>query len=150
MKMNFFRHTVFVRFRSITRSIRIRSLPAVRSIASSTCLMKAIQACLAATPIGADRFGSQLSYLIVESLLRYYHFYGDSLFVECPTGSGNMMNLEQVSQINRSPESPTIFLPDELMAFASTIRSNQNMQTVPTGRILFCFMRVSTWRHEEA
>ncbi len=53
-----------------------------------------------------------LNYLIVESLLRYHHFYGDSLLVECPTGSGNMMNLEQVSQeIARRLSS--IFLPDE-------------------------------------
>ncbi len=53
-----------------------------------------------------------LNYLIVEALLRYYHFYGDSFLVECPTGSGNMMNLEQVSQeIARRLSS--IFLPDE-------------------------------------
>lgn len=53
-----------------------------------------------------------LNYLILESLLRYYHFYGDSLLVECPTGSGKMMNLEQVSQeIARRLSS--IFLPDE-------------------------------------
>jgi len=52
-----------------------------------------------------------LNYLIVESLLRYYHFYGDALMVECPTRSGNMMNLEQVSQeIARRLSS--IFLPD--------------------------------------
>lgn len=53
-----------------------------------------------------------LNYLIVEALLRYYHFYGDSFLVECPTGSGNMMNLEQVSQeIARRLSS--IFLPDQ-------------------------------------
>jgi len=53
-----------------------------------------------------------LNYLIVESLLRYFHFYGESFLVECPTRSGNMMNLEQVSQeIARRLSS--IFLPDE-------------------------------------
>jgi hypothetical protein len=53
-----------------------------------------------------------LNYLIVESLLRYYHFFGDTLKVECPTRSGNMMNLEQVSQeIARRLSS--IFLPDK-------------------------------------
>jgi hypothetical protein len=43
-----------------------------------------------------------LNYLIVESLQRYHHFYGDSLQVECPTGSGVMMNLQEVAlEINR-------------------------------------------------
>ena len=39
-----------------------------------------------------------INYLIVEALERYHHFYGDSFKVECPTGSGNMMNLQQVAQ----------------------------------------------------
>ena len=38
-----------------------------------------------------------INYLLVESLERYHHFYGDTLQVECPTGSGNMMNLGQVA-----------------------------------------------------
>ncbi len=39
-----------------------------------------------------------LNYLIVEALERYHHFYGDSLKVECPTGSGRMMNLDEVAK----------------------------------------------------
>lgn len=35
--------------------------------------------------------------LIIESLERYDFFYGDSLLVECPTGSGNKMRLKDVS-----------------------------------------------------
>ncbi|MGH7947695.1 MAG: MGH1-like glycoside hydrolase domain-containing protein [Candidatus Binataceae bacterium] len=43
-----------------------------------------------------------LNYLLVEALERYGHFYGDSLRVECPTGSGRMMTLEQVaSELSR-------------------------------------------------
>jgi hypothetical protein len=34
-----------------------------------------------------------INYLIIESIRTYGNFYGDSLQVECPTGSGNMMNL---------------------------------------------------------
>jgi hypothetical protein len=37
------------------------------------------------------------NYLLVEALKRYHHFYGDSLLVECPTGSGNAMNLAGVA-----------------------------------------------------
>ncbi|MBX3727775.1 MAG: glucosidase [Candidatus Sumerlaeia bacterium] len=39
-----------------------------------------------------------INYLIVEALERYHHFYGDALRVECPTGSGRLMNLLEVSQ----------------------------------------------------
>jgi len=38
-----------------------------------------------------------LNYLWVEALERYHHFYGDHLRVECPTGSGRMMNLKEVA-----------------------------------------------------
>jgi hypothetical protein len=39
-----------------------------------------------------------VNYLIIESLQKFHHYYGDDLRVECPTGSGNMMNLWEVSQ----------------------------------------------------
>ncbi len=39
-----------------------------------------------------------INYMIVKALERYHRFYGDDLKVECPTGSGNMMNLWDVSQ----------------------------------------------------
>jgi len=38
-----------------------------------------------------------VNYLWAEALERYHHFYGDHLRVECPTGSGRMMNLKEVS-----------------------------------------------------
>jgi hypothetical protein len=38
-----------------------------------------------------------VNYLLVEALERYHHFYGDSLKVECPVGSGVWMNLAQVA-----------------------------------------------------
>lgn len=36
--------------------------------------------------------------LIVRALLNYYAYYGDDFKVECPTGSGRMMNLFEVSK----------------------------------------------------
>jgi hypothetical protein len=36
--------------------------------------------------------------LIVRALLQYYTYYGDHFKVECPTGSGQMMNLYQVAE----------------------------------------------------
>jgi hypothetical protein len=53
-----------------------------------------------------------MNYLLIEALERYHLFYGDTLKVECPTGSGNMINLGEVAQeIGRRLTS--IFLPDE-------------------------------------
>lgn len=39
-----------------------------------------------------------LNMLIIEALQRYHYYYGDELKVECPTGSGRMMNLWEVSE----------------------------------------------------
>jgi hypothetical protein len=39
-----------------------------------------------------------VNYLLIESLQKFHHYYGDDLKVECPTGSGNMMDLWEVSQ----------------------------------------------------
>ena len=38
-----------------------------------------------------------VNHLVVECLQRYHYFYGDSFKVECPTGSGTMMNLNEVA-----------------------------------------------------
>jgi hypothetical protein len=38
-----------------------------------------------------------VNYLIIESLQKYHFFYGDDFQVECPTGSGNLMNLWEVA-----------------------------------------------------
>jgi Glycosyl hydrolase family 63 C-terminal domain len=52
-----------------------------------------------------------MNYLIVESLERFHHFYGDELKVECPTGSGRFMNLQDVAhEISRRLS--RIFVPD--------------------------------------
>ena len=52
-----------------------------------------------------------VNYLLVEALQRYHHFYGDDFRVECPTGSGVLMNLGEVArEISRRLAS--LFLPD--------------------------------------
>ena len=38
-----------------------------------------------------------INFLIIEGLQRFHHYYGDDLTVECPTGSGNRMTLDQVA-----------------------------------------------------
>jgi hypothetical protein len=38
-----------------------------------------------------------VNFLIIESLQKFHHYYGDDFKVECPTGSGNFLSLEQVA-----------------------------------------------------
>ena len=50
--------------------------------------------------------------LIIRALMHYYSYYGDNFKIECPTGSGNLMNLFEVAReiANRLTR---IFLRDE-------------------------------------
>ena len=49
--------------------------------------------------------------MLFRALLQFYEYYGDSFKIECPTGSGKMMNLFEVAQeLVRRFQS--IFLPD--------------------------------------
>jgi hypothetical protein len=52
-----------------------------------------------------------MNYLLVEALERYHRFYGDTLEVECPTGSGQMMNLGEVA-CEIASRLARLFLPD--------------------------------------
>jgi hypothetical protein len=56
-----------------------------------------------------------INYLIIEALERYDHFYGNSLTVECPTGSGNMLTLKEAAQ-ELSSRHARLFLPDQFGA----------------------------------
>ncbi|MBI4179587.1 glucosidase [bacterium] len=53
-----------------------------------------------------------MNYLIIEALERFHHFYGDSLKVECPVGSGRKMNLREVAR-EISKRLGRLFLPDK-------------------------------------
>ncbi|MFI5316964.1 MAG: glucosidase [Myxococcota bacterium] len=53
-----------------------------------------------------------MNYLFSEALQRYAHFYGESLRVECPTGSGTMLPLGAVAA-ELSMRLARTFLPDE-------------------------------------
>jgi mannosylglycerate hydrolase MGH1-like protein len=53
-----------------------------------------------------------INYLILESLKRYHMYFGDAFRVECPTGSGRMMTLHEVSH-ELARRLSRIFLPDE-------------------------------------
>ncbi|MEL7497053.1 MAG: glucosidase [Planctomycetota bacterium] len=53
-----------------------------------------------------------INYLIIEALETYFDFYGDTLTVECPAGSGQELNMKQVA-CELSRRLSKIFLKDE-------------------------------------
>jgi hypothetical protein len=53
-----------------------------------------------------------VNYLLIESLQRFHYYLGDSFKVECPTGSGQWMNLWEVAA-ELSRRLIAIFLPDD-------------------------------------
>ena len=82
--------------------------------------------------------------LVVRALLQYYLYYGDSLEVECPTGSGNLMNLFEVSReiANRLTR---IFLRDQ-SGRRPVYGGAEKFQTDPHWRDYLPFLRVFPWR----
>jgi hypothetical protein len=52
-----------------------------------------------------------MNFLIIESLQKFHHYYGDDFTVECPTGSGHFLTIQQVS-IELTHRLSRIFLKD--------------------------------------
>jgi mannosylglycerate hydrolase MGH1-like protein/glycosyl hydrolase family 63 len=53
-----------------------------------------------------------VNYLLVESLQKFHHYYGDEFKIECPTGSGTFVTIEQVAE-ELSRRLSRIFLKDK-------------------------------------
>ncbi len=53
-----------------------------------------------------------MNYLLVESIQRFHHYYSDDFRVECPTGSGELMTLDEVAG-ELSRRLTTLFLRGE-------------------------------------
>jgi hypothetical protein len=54
-----------------------------------------------------------VNYLIIESLQKFHHYYGDEFKVECPTGSRRMVTIEEVAE-ELTRRLTRLFLRDEL------------------------------------
>jgi hypothetical protein len=39
-----------------------------------------------------------INYLLIEALQKFHHYYGDDFLVECPTGSGRKLTLQQIAE----------------------------------------------------
>jgi hypothetical protein len=78
-----------------------------------------------------------LNFLMIESLQKFHHFYGDDFRVECPTGSGQQMSLWEVgAEISRSLTH--IFLRDE-NGQRALYGATEKFQTDPNWRDLILF-----------
>jgi hypothetical protein len=78
-----------------------------------------------------------VNYLIINALSHYYPYYGDSFQVECPTRSGQLMNLGQVSG-ELARRLGNIFLRDE-SGRRAVFGQNELFQNDPHWRDLILF-----------
>ncbi len=53
-----------------------------------------------------------VNFLLIESLQKFHHYFGDDVKVECPTGSGRMMTLSEVAT-ELSQRLSSVFLRDD-------------------------------------
>ena len=53
-----------------------------------------------------------VNFLIIESLQRFHFYYGDDFKIECPTGSGNMLSLNEIAD-ELSKRLSKLFLKDD-------------------------------------
>jgi hypothetical protein len=76
--------------------------------------------------------------LLIRSLLSFYAYHGDNFQVECPTGSGRMMNLFQVAR-ELGDRLSRIFVPDPVTQRRPVFGNAEKFQTDPHFRdhILF-------------
>jgi len=64
--------------------------------------------------------------LIIRALMHYFAYYGDNIKIECPTGSGNLMNVFEMgafrdgawSQIHPQPAWAGNWTSEDFIAFA--------------------------------
>jgi glycogen debranching enzyme len=73
-----------------------------------------------------------VNYLLTQALRRFCQYYGDSMQVECPTGSGRLMNLEQVAD-QITDRLVNIFRRDE-NGRRPVFGNNEKFQTDPNWR----------------
>lgn len=79
-----------------------------------------------------------VNYLILESLLIYHHYYGDDFKVECPTGSGTYLTLQEVSAF-LARRLANIFARDEAGGRRAVFGTGEVMQNDPHWRDLLLF-----------
>ena len=70
-----------------------------------------------------------MNFLLIESLQRFHHYYGDDFKVECPVGSGNKVSLHEAAE-EISRRLSRIFLKDEA-GHRAVYKHHPRMQSDP-------------------
>jgi len=78
-----------------------------------------------------------VNFLIIESLQKFHHYYGDDFKIECPTGSGNFVTINDVAD-ELSRRLTRIFLRDE-NGRRPVFGNNDKFQTDPHFRDYILF-----------
>ena len=79
-----------------------------------------------------------VNYLLIESLQKFHHYLGDDFKVECPTGSGMMMNLwEVVDRIIASHDAVSFFRMKK--GGGQYSGTSRNFRSILTGVTSCCF-----------
>ena len=76
--------------------------------------------------------------LLIRALLSFYLYYGDNFKIECPTGSGNAMNLFEVAR-EISNRLTRIFLPRQDGAKTSVLGCAEKFQNDPNWKDYLLF-----------
>ena len=77
-----------------------------------------------------------VNYLLIEAIEKYHDFYGDDFQIECPVGSGTMMNLMEVSH-ELNARLTKLFLPCERTGERPCIRRELHRQSDWNNELLF-------------
>ena len=82
--------------------------------------------------------------MLIRALLNFYLYYGDNFKIECPTGSGKMMNLFEVAK--EISDRLTRHLPARSSSGrpAPSTAARRSSRPIPTGATTFCSTSTST------
>ena len=83
-----------------------------------------------------------VNYLLIESLQKFHHYYGDDFKVECPTGSGNFVTIEEVAD-ELTRRLTRLFLRDEDGRRRSSA-TTRSCRTIRTSATTCCSTNTST------
>ncbi len=80
--------------------------------------------------------------LLIRALLSFYYYYGDNFKIECPTGSGNSMNLFEVAH---EISNRLIRTSCEIrMVSDRSLAALRNSRTIQSGKTTYCSTSSST------
>ena len=84
-----------------------------------------------------------VNFLIIESLQKFHHYYGDDFKVECPTGSGQFMTLDAAAN-ELALRLTRIFLQGRARRCARSAAMNRACRRIRTFATTYCSTNTST------